>query len=182
MARARSFRSRSVDETRALGRALGERLAAAADPGLVVALDGDLGAGKTVFVKGMAEGLGVPARVVSSPTFVIAQRYDGPRCRLHHVDLYRIEDASELDGFGFDEMLDPPGIAAIEWSSRFPAALPRDHLSVRIERGGQGACVGSTPEPDARVLEVAAHGARSDAALAVWEAAWDEAVGDHDGH
>ncbi|MDH4017711.1 MAG: tRNA (adenosine(37)-N6)-threonylcarbamoyltransferase complex ATPase subunit type 1 TsaE, partial [Actinomycetota bacterium] len=125
------FRSRSASETQALGRALGVALGEADDPGLVIALDGPLGAGKTVFVKGLAEGLGVAADLVSSPTFVIAQRYDGGALRLHHIDLYRIDDADELLGFGFDEMLDPPDVAAIEWSSRFPQALPKDRLAVR---------------------------------------------------
>jgi len=125
----------------------------------VIALDGPLGAGKTVFVKGLAEGLGVPADLVSSPTFVIAQRYDGAKLRLHHVDLYRIEDESELDGFGFDELLDPPGIAAVEWSSRFPAALPPDRLTVRIEREG---------DAESRCLDVEAAGVRSEAALIAW--------------
>lgn len=129
---------------------------------MVIALDGPLGAGKTVFVKGLAEGLGVQPDLVSSPTFVIAQRYDGKRLRLHHVDLYRIEDEIELDGFGFDELLDPPGVAAVEWSSRFPAALPGDHLEVRIVREGAGGA------PDARGLEVRAHGPRSESALTAW--------------
>ncbi len=161
---ARSFRSRSASETQALGRALGEALAGSDDPGLVIALDGDLGAGKTVFVKGLAAGLGVAPDLVSSPTFVIAQRYDGGALRLHHVDLYRIDDESELDGFGFDEMLDPPSVAAIEWSSRYPQALPRDRLAVRIDRDAAAGDEG-------RRLDVEAAGPRAAAALVAWASA-----------
>jgi len=152
------FSSRSAAETHALGRALGAALAAASAGGLVIALDGDLGAGKTVFVKGLAEGLGVPADRVSSPTFVIAQQYDAPGARLHHIDLYRIEHESELEGFGFDELLDPPHVAAVEWSNRFAEALPADRLAVRIERAGP-------EEPDARRLEASSSGPRSERAL-----------------
>ncbi len=163
MSSAHCFRSRSASETQALGQALGSVLAAARDRGLVIALDGDLGAGKTVFVKGLATGLGGAADLVSSPTFVIAQRYDDGALRLHHVDLYRIEDESELDGFGFDEMLDPPAVAAIEWSCRFPQALPRDHLAVAIARDAKGG-------DDGRCLEVESRGPRSSATLAAWRA------------
>lgn len=158
---ARSFRSRSASETLALGCALGRVLGEASGGGLVIALDGPLGAGKTVFVKGLAEGLGVAAEYVSSPTFVIAQRYEGPTLRLHHIDLYRIDDETELDGFGFYELLDPPDIAAIEWSSRFPQALPSDRLQVSIARSETG-------EADERVLDVSAGGRLSGVALDGW--------------
>jgi tRNA threonylcarbamoyladenosine biosynthesis protein TsaE len=160
---AHCFRSRSAADTHALGRALGAALAASSERGLVVALDGDLGAGKTVFVKGLAEGLGLPAERVSSPTFVIAQQYAGPGASLHHIDLYRIEHVSELDGFGFDELLDPPHVAAVEWSSRFLAALPADRLAVRIEREGAA-------KPESRRLQASSHGPRSERALRDWVA------------
>lgn len=160
---AHCFHSRSAAETGALGRALGAALATWSEGGLVIALDGDLGAGKTVFVKGLAEGLGLAADRVSSPTFVIAQEYARAGVSLHHIDLYRIEHVSELDGFGFDELLDPPHVAAVEWSSRFPAALPADRLAVRIEREG------ASP-PNSRRLEASSHGPRSDRALRDWVA------------
>ena len=160
---AHSFRSRSVAETEALAHALGVALGKADDPGLVIALDGDLGAGKTVFVKGLASGLGLDRDLVSSPTFVLAQQYAGERFRLHHVDLYRIEHAAELEGIGFDEMLDPPDVAAVEWSARFPETLPVDRLSVRIDRVGPD-------EPDARTLDVSAGGPRAQRVLDAWRA------------
>jgi tRNA threonylcarbamoyladenosine biosynthesis protein TsaE len=163
---AHCFRSRSAAETHALGRALGAALVRQSEAGLVVALDGELGAGKTVFVKGLAEGLGLSSDQVSSPTFVLAQQYLGPasgahRISLHHIDLYRIEHEAELDGFGFDELLDPPHVAAVEWSSRFPAALPADRLTVRIDREADA-------PPEARRMEAAASGPRSEAALLGW--------------
>lgn len=153
------FETASAEATWHLAGALGETLAEAADRGLVIALDGDLGAGKTVFVKGLAEGLGIAGDVVSSPTFVIAQRYEGGVLRLHHIDLYRIDDEDELLGFGFDEMLDPPNVAAIEWACRFPASLPADRLSIRIDRGRSD---------EARRFEVEPGGARSNQALEAW--------------
>ena len=132
--------------------------------GLVIALDGALGAGKTVFVKGLAEGLGIPADQVSSPTFVIAQQYQGAHGRLNHIDLYRLDDERELDDFGFDELLDPPQVAAVEWASRFPGALPNEGLDVSLAR------------PDARVdgvtgerrVSARARGARAAAILERW--------------
>ena len=158
---AHCFPSHSDAETRALGRALGLVLAASDDPGLVIALDGELGAGKTVFVKGLAQGLGLSPDAVSSPTFVLAQQYAGEGTNLHHVDLYRIEHESELDGFGFDELLDPPHVAAIEWACRFPRVLPVDRLSVRIE------CEGPSV-PDSRRIEVSGGGPRSKAVSEAW--------------
>lgn len=111
-----------------LGRAIGE-------PGLVIGLVGPLGAGKTVFVKGLAEGLGVDARLVSSPTFVIAQQFpllEGPRV-LHHLDFYRLESVEELDSIGFDDMFARGCVLAVEWADRFPAALGPEWLEVEIE-------------------------------------------------
>ena len=160
---AHSFHSRSVSETLAIGCALGRILTEASDPGLVIALDGPLGAGKTVFVKGLAEGLGVAPEYVSSPTFVIAQRYEGPRLRLHHIDLYRIEVEDELDGFGYYELLDPPDITAVEWSSRFPQSLPVDRLDVSIERTGDDA--------EGRRFDVTSGGPRSQHELDAWRVA-----------
>lgn len=108
-----------------LGRSIGAR-------GLAIGLVGPLGSGKTVFVKGLAEGLGVDPRTVSSPTFVIAQEYalpEGPE-RLHHLDFYRLTSESELESIGFLDLLGPGQVLAVEWLDRFPAALGPDRLEV----------------------------------------------------
>jgi tRNA threonylcarbamoyladenosine biosynthesis protein TsaE len=133
-----SFVSRDPEQTRAVARELGRAIGA---DGLIVALIGPLGAGKTVFVKGLAEGLGVEPRAVSSPTFVIAQQYavpTGPEV-LHHVDLYRIESEDELEAIGFDDLLAPGSVLAVEWADRFPGLLGRDVLRVEFEGPGDSA-------------------------------------------
>jgi tRNA threonylcarbamoyladenosine biosynthesis protein TsaE len=131
------FRSRSSRETRDAARRLGSAICAVGETravGFVIGLVGPLGAGKTEWVKGLAEGLGVDASLVTSPTFVIASEYPGPR-RLAHVDFYRLETEAELETTGFVDLLDPGQVVAIEWSDRFPCALPGDHIEVRIARG-----------------------------------------------
>jgi len=105
------FETHSADETRLLGKMLGESLR----EGDVVALTGELGAGKTVFAKGIAEGLGVTDEVVS-PTFTLQRIYHGSRT-LHHFDLYRIEDEEELCHIGFYDTLGE-GVCVIEWAER----------------------------------------------------------------
>jgi tRNA threonylcarbamoyladenosine biosynthesis protein TsaE len=100
-----------------------------------VALVGPLGAGKTAFVQGLAEGLGVDPGEVASPTFVIASEYPETRgLRLVHADLYRLESEAELEAAGFRDLLAPDVVLAVEWADRFPDALPRDRLEVRIGR------------------------------------------------
>jgi len=96
--------------------AVARRLASELQPGTAVLLHGDLGTGKTVFVRGLAEGLGADPADVSSPTFTLCQQYDG-RVTLHHVDLYRLTP-SEVDDLGLDELLAGEGITAIEWPER----------------------------------------------------------------
>lgn len=100
--------------------ALGERWGRTAACGLVIALSGDLGAGKTEFVKGLARGLGVTARV-HSPTFTLVNEYDGGRLRLFHLDLYRLETPEQIHQAGLEEFLEPDGVAVIEWAERWPA-------------------------------------------------------------
>jgi len=127
-----TFVSRDPEETRAIGRELGRAIGA---DGLAIALIGPLGAGKTVFVKGLAEGLGVNPSGVSSPTFVIAQQYalpEGPEV-LHHIDLYRLESEEELEGIGFYDMLAPGSVLAVEWADRFPGVLGRESLIIEFE-------------------------------------------------
>jgi tRNA threonylcarbamoyladenosine biosynthesis protein TsaE len=125
--------TRSEDETAAVGRQLAEGLRA----GAVVLLYGDLGAGKTAFVKGLAEGLGVARDEVSSPTFTLVQEYRGGRVTLFHVDLYRLDDPREIADLGLDEIA-ADGVLAIEWAeklndtSRFIDERP---VVVRIAHG-----------------------------------------------
>lgn len=108
-------------------------LARTLEPGAIVLLSGDLGAGKTVFVRGLAEGLGVDPDEVSSPTFTLIQQYDGGRLPLHHVDLYRLQPG-EVDDLGLDELTWGGGVTAIEWPDRLPRPF-EDAISVRIEYG-----------------------------------------------
>jgi tRNA threonylcarbamoyladenosine biosynthesis protein TsaE len=118
-------------------------------PGDVVALAGELGAGKTCFVQGAAAALGVTDRV-TSPTFVIARRYAGTRCRVVHVDVYRLDSLREVEDLGYEDVFAPDAITFVEWADAVEAALPEDRLDVTIERG----------EGERRSIEVRAHGAR----------------------
>jgi tRNA threonylcarbamoyladenosine biosynthesis protein TsaE len=117
----------SEDETIAAGRALAARLA----PGTTVLLYGDLGAGKTAFVRGLAEGLGIEPDEVSSPTFTIVQEYRGPRLTLQHVDLYRLSPA-EVRDLALDDLLDETTIMAIEWAERLPREPPQPAIRVAL--------------------------------------------------
>ncbi len=103
----------SVEQTEQAGVQLARRLS----PGDVVALTGDLGAGKTAFVRGLAAGLGV-SQPVTSPTFTIVNEYEGGRCPLFHFDLYRLEDGDALFDIGWEDYLSRGGICAVEWSER----------------------------------------------------------------
>ncbi len=105
-----TFISHSPAETEALG----ERWGRAAESGLVIGLSGDLGAGKTQLVKGIARGLGVTAQV-HSPTFTLVNEYGGGRLRLFHLDLYRLETRGQIVSAGLEEFLQPDGVTVIEW-------------------------------------------------------------------
>ena len=116
--------------------ALGERLAAQLQAGDVVALYGDLGAGKTHLVKGIARGLEVDEAAVSSPTFTIVQEYDGA-LPIYHIDAYRIQHPSEFFELGYEDYLYGSGLCLIEWPTRVEALLPDDTLRLRLtHRGG----------------------------------------------
>jgi tRNA threonylcarbamoyladenosine biosynthesis protein TsaE len=117
-------------ETAAAGRDLASRLSS----GSVVLLFGDLGAGKTAFVRGLAEGLGIPAEHVSSPTFTIMQEYRGGRLPLFHVDLYRLNDSREVDDLGLDEIA-AEGVLAIEWGEKL-REVPDGAIGIRITDAG----------------------------------------------
>jgi tRNA threonylcarbamoyladenosine biosynthesis protein TsaE len=108
-----TFISHSPAATESLGEAWGR----AAQSGLVIALSGDLGAGKTQLVRGLARGLGVTARV-HSPTFTLVNEYGGGRLKLFHLDLYRLETAAQILSAGIEEFLSPDGVAVIEWAER----------------------------------------------------------------
>jgi tRNA threonylcarbamoyladenosine biosynthesis protein TsaE len=111
----------------------GRRLAGELQAGSVVLLIGDLGAGKTAFTRGLAEGLGIQPGDVSSPTFTIVQEYRGGRIPLYHVDLYRLDDAREIDDLGLDEIA-ANGVLAIEWAEKLPRR-PADAIIVRLAHG-----------------------------------------------
>lgn len=97
--------------------ALGEKFGRAAERGLVIALSGDLGAGKTQFVRGVARGLGIGGRV-HSPTFTLVNEYGGGRMKLFHLDLYRLETAEQIFSAGIEEYLQPEGVSVVEWAER----------------------------------------------------------------
>lgn len=123
----------SPEETEALGHAIG----LAAGPGLLVALSGDLGAGKTLLTQGIARGLDVPnPRYVCSPTFTLHRMYQG-RLTLHHMDFYRLGAEAELEDLGLDEALGGAGIAVVEWPDNFLSYLGPDRLDVHIDVAGE---------------------------------------------
>jgi tRNA threonylcarbamoyladenosine biosynthesis protein TsaE len=126
----KTFTTTSEDETAAAGRALAVTLS----PGAVVLLVGDLGAGKTAFVRGLAEGLGIASDEVSSPTFTLVQEYRAGRLPLVHVDLYRLDDPREIDDLGLDEIAGG-GVLAIEWAEKHPRPPP-DAIRVLLEHSG----------------------------------------------
>jgi tRNA threonylcarbamoyladenosine biosynthesis protein TsaE len=142
----------SESETAAVGRDLAPTL----NPGAVVLLFGDLGAGKTAFVRGLAEGLGVPAEDVSSPTFTLMQEYRGGRVTLIHVDLYRLSDAREIDDLGLEE-LGEHAVLAIEWAERLPRAM-KEAVEVRIEHAaGDARSIAITELPDYPITRLPNH-------------------------
>lgn len=125
--------SNSEAETRAIG----ARLAAQLQPGAVLLLSGDLGAGKTAFTKGLAEGLGIDSAEVTSPTFTLVHEYRGGRLPLIHVDLYRL-DRADFDEIGLDQDLANLGVTVVEWSERLSRAV-RDAIRIRITDLGSDA-------------------------------------------
>ncbi len=120
--------TRSVDETRIIGAALAPMLL----PGDVISLTGDLGAGKTALVQGIAAASGVETRV-TSPTFTIVHQYRG-RYPLIHMDVYRLNSFQEVIDLGFEEFLDPESVVVIEWGSAITPLLPRRHLEIELRQ------------------------------------------------
>jgi len=153
---AAAWTSRSAKETFRAGARLGRLLA----PGDVVALSGELGAGKTQLVRGACQGAKVPPGEVSSPSFAIVATYHG-RIPVHHADLYRIADHDELYATGFFDLGD--GAMLVEWADRIPGAMPAERLDIRLAHGVR---------PSDRRVEIEGSGERH-AALA---RAWRDAV------
>lgn len=123
------MRTNSAEQTRQVG----ERFARTLASGDVVALAGELGAGKTCFVQGMARSAGVSLRAfVRSPSFTILNQYDGERFTLYHLDFYRIPHRAALDDMGLEEYFDGNGVTVVEWADMFPHALPARALWVRF--------------------------------------------------
>jgi tRNA threonylcarbamoyladenosine biosynthesis protein TsaE len=120
-------RTTSVDDTRAFAGAL----ATLVRPGDVILLSGEMGAGKTAFTQGLGASLGVTERI-TSPTFTIAQTYEGGRLRLHHLDVYRLEHLHEALDIGLAEMVDDGAVVVIEWGDAVVPVLPADFLEIRI--------------------------------------------------
>lgn len=149
----KTFTTASAEDTFALGRALGEALVESD----FVGLSGQLGAGKTQFSRGVAEGAGVPLDDVSSPTYSIVQSYSG-RLALHHADLYRLTGEADLFATGYFDLLEAPGAMLVEWIDHVRSAAPEDALRVAI----------TVTSPTTRTFEVGSSGPRSDALLARW--------------
>ena len=112
---------------------LGRRMGADAKPGQIYTLNGDLGAGKTIFTKGMAAGLGLE-QPDSSPTFTIVQEYSGGRLPLYHFDVYRIGEPEEMEEIGYDDYFFGEGVCLIEWAELIRELLPERVISVSIEK------------------------------------------------
>ena len=125
------FISHSPAQTEALGEALGKIL----KPGAVVAYEGDLGAGKTAFTRGLARGLGI-TEPVTSPTYTVVNEYLSGRMPLFHFDMYRLGSSDELFDIGWEDYLERGGICAVEWSENVADAM-EDAITVRIEKCGE---------------------------------------------
>ncbi|HEV3511440.1 MAG TPA: tRNA (adenosine(37)-N6)-threonylcarbamoyltransferase complex ATPase subunit type 1 TsaE [Candidatus Sulfotelmatobacter sp.] len=126
--------TRSADETVAFGRTLGELLA----PPKMVLLRGDLGAGKTTLVKGIAAAFDAAAEEdVTSPTFTLVHEYRGPGAALYHIDLYRVDTARELETLGLDDLRSENSVLLIEWGEKFPRLLRERDVEISLEREGE---------------------------------------------
>ncbi|MCK6510298.1 tRNA (adenosine(37)-N6)-threonylcarbamoyltransferase complex ATPase subunit type 1 TsaE [Myxococcota bacterium] len=143
----------SPSETASVGEALGRLL----QGGEVLALIGDLGAGKTCFVQGLASGLEIPEEAyVRSPTFSLIEQYEG-RLPVYHLDLYRISDVDELESIGWRDCLDGEAVVAVEWADRLEGYLPADYIAIRL----------LSKSPEQREIQIAIHGR-----CPVWWEAW----------
>jgi tRNA threonylcarbamoyladenosine biosynthesis protein TsaE len=156
---ANSLESSDPEETVRMGQELGRLLR----PGDVVALCGDLGSGKTVLTRGIAEGVGCPGQEVHSPSFTLINEYrgrqDGGRpLRLAHIDLYRIHSEAEVPGLGWDEYVGGPYVTVVEWAERAPGFLPQDILRITL----------ATRDVTHRLLCIQSTGPRSEQLVHGW--------------
>ena len=150
----KTFVTKSTEETIALG----ERLGALLQPGDVLVLTGDLGAGKTQLTKGIAVGLGIEDDV-TSPTFNILMVYEGDACPLYHFDLYRLDDPDQLEDIGFYDALEGDGPCVIEWGEQFSDEIGPERMDVYLMRLDDQAEVGEEPPREVRFV---AHGPRAE--------------------
>ncbi len=134
----------SLDETQALGKHIGKLL----DAGVTFALTGDLGSGKTSFVQGLAKGLDVSEKYyITSPTFTLINEYPG-RCRLFHIDLYRIEDPLDIEELGLYEILNRGNVTAIEWADRLLDDFTSDYIDMKFK----------ILNDESRIIDITAYG------------------------
>lgn len=169
----------SAEETKALAACLAELL----EGGEVIALDGDLGAGKTQFTQGIAQGLGI-VEAVTSPTFTIMMEYLQGRLPLYHFDLYRLEHPEELEDIAFYEYVEGQGVSCIEWASKFRDELPEAYVEVYLKTlsakdEGRLPEADKTPVSDhaqealVRQIWVNASGEKMQRIVCAWQEAWD---------
>ena len=142
----KTYLVRSLEETWRVATEVSEQLA----PGMVIALTGDLGAGKTTFMQGLAFALGVK-RPITSPTFTLCQEYQTPRFKLVHMDLYRLNGPDDLLTIGFLEHLESGAVVAVEWPERGGDLIPQDALHIKLAL---------SDDADTRTIEVSLQGER----------------------
>lgn len=128
-----TYSSQSVQDTESIAADLAGRLRG----GQCIALHGNLGAGKTQFVRGLVRGLGGPPRAVSSPTFVLLNVYPRGRLTVYHLDAYRVSGSEEFEAIGFAELLEQGGVVVVEWAERVRELLPATCIDVRITPAGE---------------------------------------------
>jgi tRNA threonylcarbamoyladenosine biosynthesis protein TsaE len=128
-----TYESHSISQTESIAAELARDLR----PGACIALHGDLGAGKTQFVRGLVAALGASPRAVSSPTYVLLNIYEGGRLTVYHLDAYRVTGAEDFEGIGFSELLEQGGVVVVEWADRVTELLPPGTIHVRIEHAGK---------------------------------------------
>ena len=132
----REFTTKSAEETIALGRELASMLT----PPKIVVLTGDLGAGKTTLVKGIAEGFNAAREDdVTSPTFTLIHEYRGPAATLYHIDLYRVDTQRELDTLALDDLMTDDSVLLIEWGEKFPRFAKERDIEIDIQRTDENA-------------------------------------------
>ena len=139
-------------------KAFGEQIANGLKAGDFIALDGELGAGKTSIVRGLARGLGIDPQVVASPTYVTMQSYSGGRLPLIHIDVWKMKDLQELETIGWDELLaDRSHVIVVEWAKKIAGALPRKKLQIEIEFCKSNATSDLSQSQDSRRATVVDH-------------------------